>query len=112
MEIKEQENKRIFDLSDKQGFKDSKGKQWVEYDWEFLKLQMERLGKFKIENGGKYEKDNWKLPMDVEELKNSLFRHTLDLMEGKLDDEGKFGTLTAISLNSMFIFNQLKNENK
>lgn len=100
------------------GFKDSTNKQWVEYDWEFLKLQMTRLGNFKIENGGKYDKDNWKLPMDIEQLKAATLRHTLDLMENKFDDEGEYGTLAAISLNCMFIFNQLnqvkqlKNENK
>lgn len=92
------------------GYKDSQDKQWVEYDWDFLRLQMRRLGKFKIENGGKYEKDNWKNDIDIELLKNSLFRHTLDIVEGNYDDEGELEGLAAVALNAMFIFAQLKDK--
>jgi len=90
------------------GKKESTGKQHVEYDWDFLKSQMSRLGKYKIENGGKYEYENWKKKIDIKELKKALLRHTLAIMDDVYLDEGEeFGHLNAIALNSMFIFTQL-----
>ena len=85
------------------GIKESEGKLNIEYDWDFLKAQMERMSK----NKSKYPKYNWQKPMDIEELKSSLFRHCLEVMsDNYLDDSDEFGHLSAIALNAMFIFNQ------
>jgi hypothetical protein len=86
------------------GIKESKGKLNIEYDWDFLKAQMIRMAK----NKDKYPKNNWRKPMDIGELKDALFRHTLEVMEDNYDDDGDdLGHLSAIALNSMFIFNNL-----
>lgn len=91
------------------GTKDSINKQHVEFNWEFLNEIMSRLGKNKIENGGKYEFENWKKEMDVRALKDALFRHVLQIMNDNYEDEGEeYGHLCAVALNAMFIFTQLK----
>jgi hypothetical protein len=92
------------------GHKDTENKQHVEYSWDFLKLQMERLGVNKVANGGKYEEDNWKAPIDIKLLKKALFRHVLEVMEDNYNDEQEFGHIAAISVNAMFIYEQLKQE--
>ena len=93
------------------GNKDSKGKAHIEYNWDFLQEQMNRLGKYKIENGGKYEYENWKNPIEILELKKALLRHTLAVMNNQYEDEGdEYGHLAAISLNALFIYTQLKNK--
>ena len=86
------------------GIKESDGKLNIEYDWDFLKAQMNRMAK----NKSKYPKNNWKKPMDIKSLKDALFRHTLEVMNNNFDDDGDdLGHLSAIALNSMFIFNNL-----
>ena len=98
-----------FDI--KKGYKESDGKMYVEYDWEFLEAQMKRMGV----NKNKYGVNNWKKPMDIEALKASLLRHTLKVMQniyrdGKIEEDylGN-GHLLAIALNAMFINYQLMN---
>lgn len=87
------------------GVKESENKLNIEYDWNFLKAQMNRMSK----NKAKYPKYNWKKPIDIEELKDALFRHTLEVMDNNFEDDGdELGHLSAIALNSMFVFYQLK----
>ena len=87
------------------GQKESSGKLHVEYDFEFLVEQLERMGK----NKEKYEEGNWKKPINIDELKKSLFRHVLEVMQGRYEDDGaEYGHLAAIALNAMFIYRQLK----
>lgn len=89
------------------GIKESEGKLNVEYDWDFLKAQMIRMAK----NKHKYPKYNWTKPMNIEELKDALFRHTLSIMSGEFSDDGdELGHLSAVALNSMMIYNQLKED--
>lgn len=88
------------------GIKESEGKLNIEYDWDFLKVQMMRM----VKNKSKYPKYNWKKPMDIEGLKDALFRHTLEVMNNNFKDENvEYDHLAAISLNAMFIYHQLKN---
>jgi hypothetical protein len=92
-----------------EGIKESEGKLNVEYDWDFLKGQMNRMSK----NKDKYPKNNWKKPMDVEQLKDAMFRHTLEVMNNNFEDDGDaMGHLYAIALNAMMIFTQLNNWSK
>ncbi len=89
------------------GIKESEGKLNIEYDWDFLKAQMIRMSK----NKAKYPKNNWKKPMDIEELKDALFRHTLEVMDNNFEDDGdELGHLSAIALNALFIYYQIKNK--
>ena len=88
------------------GKKEENGKLNYELDWEFI----EQLAKRMSQNKGKYEPYNWTRPMNVEKLKQSLFRHVIEVMKGNYSDDGdKFGHLLAISLNGMMINYQLKN---
>lgn len=92
-----------------EGIKESEGKINVEYDWAFLRGQMNRMSK----NKDKYPKNNWKKPMNVEQLKDAMFRHTLEVMDNNFEDDGDaMGHLYAIALNAMMIFTQLNNKNK
>lgn len=51
----------------------------------------------------KYEVDNWKKPMDLSEILNSMMRHQIDLMEGKLiDEESGLPIIGHLVANCMF----------
>jgi hypothetical protein len=87
------------------GHKESNDKQEFELDWGFIESMAKRMTK----NKTKYGKDNWKKPMDTEQLKQALFRHVLQVMKGNYHDEDKLDHLDAIALNCMFIRYQLLN---
>jgi hypothetical protein len=89
-----------------EGVKETEGKLNYELDWEFIQQLAERMS----HNKGKYEPYNWTKPMDVEKLKQSLFRHVIEVMKGNYSDDGReFGHWESIALNSMMINYQLKN---
>ena len=94
-----------FKLIEKQGYKESNDKLEYELDWEFIKQIAERMSTNKV----KYSAYNWKKSMDIEKLKQSLFRHVIEIMNGNYQDEDReFGHLEAIVCNAMFINYQLK----
>lgn len=93
----------------KEGKKETEGKLDYELDWEFIQQMAERMG----QNKGKYEPYNWKKLMDVEKLKQSLVRHTIEIMKGNYSDDGReFGHLESLADNAMMINYQLKNNKK
>lgn len=88
------------------GFKEETKKTSYEIDFEFIQQLAERMNS----NKNKYQPYNWQKPIDIEKLKQSLFRHVVEVMKGNFKDEDReFGHLEAIALNSMFINYQLKN---
>ena len=88
-------------------YKETKGKLFYELDFEFITKIAERMAS----NKGKYEPYNWQKLDNVEELKQALFRHTLEVMKGNLEDDGRdFGHLEAIACDVMMIYYQLKNK--
>ena len=88
-----------------QGVKETEGKLNYELDWEFIEQMAERMS----QNKGKYKPYNWKRPMEIEKLKQSLFRHVIEVMKGNYSDDGReFGHFESIALNSMMINYQLK----
>jgi hypothetical protein len=89
-----------------EGYKESNGKLHVEYPWQYLAAQMQRIGL----NKDKYPRDNWKKPMDVEELKYALFRHVLEVMNGNYADGTELGHIEAIGVNAGLIWYQLNNK--
>ena len=92
---------------DDKAYKETKGKLFYELDFDFITKIAERMAS----NKGKYEPYNWQKLDNVEELKQALFRHTLEVMKGNLEDDGRdFGHLEAIALNCMFLNYQLKNK--
>ena len=97
---------KIFEYKKNEGVKETEGKLNYELDWQFIQQLAERMS----QNKGKYEPYNWTKPMDVEKLKQSLFRHVIEVMKGNYSDDGReFGHWESIALNAMMINYQLKN---
>lgn len=93
-------------LEKSEGYKEQSTKLNYELDFDFLTQVAERMSS----NKGKYKPYNWKKPIDVEELKQALFRHVLEVMKGNYaDDDRSMGHLEAIAANAMMINYQLKN---
>ena len=87
------------------GKKELEGKLNYELDWEFITQMAEKMSL----NKGKYEPYNWQKPIDVELLKQSLFRHVIEVMKGNyVDDNRELGHLESIALNAMFIHYQMR----
>ena len=86
-------------------YKETEGKLFYELDFEFIKQMAERMAS----NKGKYEPYNWQKLDNIDDLKQSLFRHVLEIMNGNYkDDNREFGHLEAVAINAMFINYQLK----
>lgn len=106
--IKKDWKETIQDIEKNQliGTKESEGKLNYELDFEFIAQMAEKMSL----NKAKYEPYNWKKPIDVELLKQSLFRHVIEIMKGNYEDDNRtFGHLESASLNCMMINYQLKN---
>ena len=90
-------------------YKETEGKLNYEIDFDFLTQVAERMSS----NKGKYKPYNWKNLDNVEELKQSLFRHTLEVMKGNYSDDGRdYGHIEGAVCNLMFINYQLNNKNE
>ena len=86
-------------------YKETEGKLFYELDFKFIKQMAERMAS----NKGKYEPYNWQKLDNIEDLKQSLFRHVLEVMNGNYEDDNReFGHLEAVAINAMFINYQLK----
>ena len=86
-------------------YKETEGKLFYELDFEFIKQMAERMAS----NKGKYEPYNWQKLDNIEDLKQSLFRHVLEVMNGNYKDDNRAkGHLEAVAINAMFINYQLK----
>lgn len=97
--------REYFKLVEEQGYKESNDKLEYELDWDFIKQVAERMAT----NKGKYYAYNWKKSMDIEKLKQSLFRHVIEVMNGNYqDEEREYGHLEALVCNAMFINYKLK----
>jgi hypothetical protein len=89
------------------GIKESTGKLTYELDFNFIESIAARMAK----NKGKYEPYNWQRTIDIDQLKQSLFRHCMEVMKDNYEDEGDaLGHLEAIAINAMIINYQLKNK--
>lgn len=106
-EVSEEEFINIVCASTPIGYKEQSTKLNYELDFDFITQVAERMSS----NKGKYEPYNWKKPINVEGLKQALFRHVLEVMKGNYSDDGRsMGHLEAISANAMMINYQLKNK--
>ncbi len=87
--------------------KESNGKvDYSDLDWDYLDAICERIAS----NNFKYEKDNWKKPLDIRELAVAAIRHArkiLQPVEG--DSESLEDHAVALGCNGMFINYQLRN---
>ena len=99
--------KNTFKLKEEKetAYKETEGKLFYELDFEFITQMAERMAS----NKGKYEPYNWQKLDNIDDLKQSLFRHVLEVMNGNYkDDNREFGHLEAVAINAMFINYQLK----
>lgn len=91
---------------DSQGVKHSDGKLFYEFDWEFIEAAAKRMQ----ENKGKYPRWNWKKPIDIEDIKQALNRHHIEVMKGNYKDgEDELGHILSYMCNGMVLWHQLKN---
>lgn len=86
--------------------KESNWKISYELDWDFISAMAKRMQT----NKGKYPPYNRKKPMDIENLKQALLRHTIEIMKWNYTDIEDNDHLTAICCNCMFIYYQLTNK--
>ncbi len=90
-------------------YKEKEGKLFYELDWEFITQMAEKMAL----NKNKYTPYNWKKLDNIEDLKQAFFRHSIEIMKGNYEDDGRaFGHLESISANVMMINYQLKNSVK
>ena len=85
--------------------KESDGKLSYELHRPFITAMAKRMS----QNKGKYPPHNRQKPMDIEELKQALFRHTIEVMNWNYTDIEDYDHLQAIALNAQFIYYQLTN---
>ena len=86
------------------GYKETEKKLIYDIDFDYVKNMAERMQL----NRDKYPVGNWKKPLQVEDLKQALFRHTMEIMKGNYSDEQKYGHLVALGCNAFMIIEQLK----
>lgn len=85
----------------------TEGKLNYEIDWEFITLLAERMQKGKE----KYGAYSWHGPTNVDDLKQALFRHVLEIMKGNyMDDDQLHGHIGAATANLMMIYYQIKKQ--
>lgn len=88
------------------GKKESEGKLFYEFDWEFIEACAKRMQN----NKGKYPAFNWCKKIDVKELIQAQNRHHIEVMKGNYKDgDEELGHLTSYMCNAMLIWHQLKN---
>ena len=86
------------------GYKETEKKLIYDIDFDYVKKMAERMQL----NRDKYPVGNWKKPLQVEDLKQALFRHTMEIMKGSYSDEQEYGHLVALGCNAFMIIEQLK----
>jgi len=89
------------------GYKEIDSKLIYDIDFDFINGMAERMQLNRI----KYPVGNWLKPIDVEQLKNALFRHTIEVMKSNYSDEQLYGHLYALGCNAFMIIQQLKINN-
>ena len=85
-------------------YKEKEGKLFYELDWDFITQMAERMAS----NKGKYEPYNWKKLDNVEDLKQAINRHHIEVMKGNYKDGDELlGHVVSYACNSMMLWEQL-----
>ena len=87
------------------GYKESVNKLIYDIDFDYITGMAQRMQL----NRDKYPVGNWKQKLEIEGLKQALFRHVIEIMKDNYSDEQKFGHLFAVGCNAFMILEQLKN---
>lgn len=99
----EERDKKHWQKDYLKGAKESTWKLSYELHRPFITAMAKRMS----QNKWKYPPYNRQKPMDIEELKQALFRHTIEVMNWNYTDIEDNDHLQAIALNAMFIYYQL-----
>jgi hypothetical protein len=90
------------------GIKQTDKKLVYDLDFEYIQMMAERMQL----NRDKYPVGNWKKNIDLESLKQAMFRHMMEVMKGEYHDEQKFGHLIAMGCNAFMMIEQIKKNDK
>ena len=88
------------------GVKEKEEKLVYDIDFGYVKGMVERMQM----NRNKYPVGNWQKEISVEDLKQAMFRHIIDIMMNNYHDEQNYGHLFAVGCNAFMILEQLKKE--
>lgn len=90
-----------------QGIKETNNKLIYDIDFDYITAMAQRMQM----NRDRYPVGNWKKDINVEDLRQALFRHTMEVMKGNYDcDEQEYGHLVALGCNAFMIIEQLRNK--
>lgn len=107
LDVKEQEG-MIGNIDTEQGVKESKNKLHYEVSWEFIEEMAKRMANNKSD---KYPLYNWKKTINVQELKDAINRHHIEVMKGNYRDEDEeLGHVVSYACNAMMLWWQLANK--
>lgn len=88
-----------------EGIKETKGKLYYELSWEFVEEMAKRMANNKSD---KYPLYNWKKNIDIEDLKQAINRHHIEVMKGNYRDGSEIlGHIVSYACNSMMLWEQL-----
>ena len=101
-------------IEENKGIKDFQNKvSYQEIDWNFITAMAKRLNSNKVQFGGKYENNNWKLDIDLKEIQDALIRHFIALVQPNPEDsESSLDHLAAIGINCQILYFHLKKNNE
>ena len=99
-------HKATSENSHKEGIKETEGKLYYELSWEFIEEMAKRMANNKTD---KYPLFNWKKDINIEDLKQAINRHHIEVMKGNYKDENEvLGHIVSYACNSMMLWEQLK----
>jgi hypothetical protein len=88
-----------------EGIKETKGKLYYELSWEFVEEMAKRMANNKSD---KYPLYNWKKNISIEDLKQAINRHHIEVMKGNYRDGSEvLGHIVSYACNSMMLWEQL-----
>jgi len=92
------------------GKKETEGKLHYELSWEFIEEMAKRMANNKSD---KYPLYNWKKHIDVEDLKDAINRHHIEVMKGNYQDGDEIlGHIVSYACNAMMLWEQLRDKTK
>ena len=92
-------------IENNNGIKETNGKLYYELSWEFIEEMAKRMANNK---SNKYPLFNWKKNINVEDLKQAINRHHIEVMKGNYKDGNELlGHVVSYACNSMMLWEQL-----
>ena len=92
-------------IENNNGIKETEGKLYYELSWEFIEEMAKRMANNK---SNKYPLFNWKKNINVEDLKQAINRHHIEVMKGNYKDGDELlGHVVSYACNSMMLWEQL-----